>query len=86
MPSFRRLAGLLLAPLLLAAGSVHAGERHFLWEVAGADNTVYLLGSIHALRPKDYPLSEPVKQAFLESEAVVLEIRIPQGGGKARRR
>ena len=33
------------------------GALHSLWELHGKHNTVYLLGSIHVLRPSDYPLA-----------------------------
>jgi len=32
---------------------------HALWELHGKHNTVYILGSIHVLRPTDYPLAPP---------------------------
>ena len=80
MRPIRRILGWLLPVLLLTASAAEAGERHFLWEVAGRDNTVYLLGSIHALRAEDYPLAEPIERAFRQAEALVLEIRIPEGG------
>lgn len=69
-----------LLVLLLLAAPAGAQDRHFLWEVEGTHNTVYLLGSIHALRPGDYPLAPAIREAFREAEAVVLEIRIPEGG------
>src|SRR6267142_358028 len=36
---------------------------HSLWELHGKHNTVFLLGSIHVLRPGDYPLSPAVMLA-----------------------
>ena len=37
---------------------------HCLWELHGRHNTVYLLGSIHVLRPSDYPLAPAVLEAY----------------------
>ncbi|HKJ71249.1 MAG TPA: TraB/GumN family protein [Gammaproteobacteria bacterium] len=76
----RRLLAWLLALLLLAAAPVQAGHKHFLWKVAGETNTVYLLGSIHALRPGDYPLAPVMRRAFRDADALILEIRLPPAG------
>jgi uncharacterized protein len=45
-----------------------------LWKVSDQDNSVYLLGSFHLLRPSDYPLSADVGVAFEDAEAVVFEL------------
>lgn len=62
------LAGGNAAPARAASGA------HFLWKVTSKTNTVYLLGSVHALRESDYPLAEPIQKAFAGSDALVLEI------------
>jgi len=68
---------LLLAFLLLAAATSRAdGALHSLWELHGRHNTVYLLGSIHVLRPRDYPLAKPVLDAYADANAVVMEINL----------
>ena len=45
-----------------------------LWKVSDADNSVYLLGSFHLLKPDDYPLSKDVGIAFADAESVMFEI------------
>ena len=45
-----------------------------LWKVSDADNSLYLLGSFHLLKPSDYPLSKDVDAAFADAEAVVFEM------------
>jgi uncharacterized protein YbaP (TraB family) len=45
-----------------------------LWSVSDADNTVYLLGSFHALRASDYPLAPSVDAAFADAERVAFEL------------
>lgn len=45
-----------------------------LWKVSDADNSVYLLGSFHLLRPTDYPLSGDVDAAFADAESLVFEL------------
>lgn len=49
-------------------------ETAFLWEIETPTNTVYLLGSIHYLRPTDYPLSPAVQAAFQDAENLVFEV------------
>jgi uncharacterized protein YbaP (TraB family) len=51
-----------------------APALHSLWELHGKHNTVYLLGSIHVLRPQDYPLAPAVLQAYGDAKALVMEI------------
>ena len=64
---------ILLAALLLAA-SAHADGRHFLWRVSKGGNSLYLAGSVHVLRPSDYPLPAVMEQAFSGSDGLVEEI------------
>lgn len=45
-----------------------------LWKVSDADNSVYLLGSMHLLTEADYPLAPVVDAAFADSAQVVFEI------------
>ncbi|HEY9399939.1 MAG TPA: TraB/GumN family protein, partial [Luteimonas sp.] len=45
-----------------------------LWKVSDADNSVYLLGSFHLLKPGDYPLSKDIDAAFSDAESLVFEI------------
>jgi uncharacterized protein YbaP (TraB family) len=70
---------LLFSVLLLAAAPGRAdGALHSLWEVHGKHNTVYLLGSIHVLRTRDYPLAKPVLDAYADAKAVVMEINLDE--------
>lgn len=54
-----------------------------LWKVSDADNSVYLLGSFHLLKPVDYPLSKDVDAAFADSQALVFEIPPQEMGSPA---
>lgn len=63
--------------LLLAAcaqAEAPATQRALLWKVSDADNSLYLLGSFHALKPEDYPLPAAVDAAFEESEMLAFEV------------
>ncbi len=75
----RRLT-LALAVLVVAA-SVAVGDqpgtdpgKTFMWRVERGGTTVYLLGSIHAMKEESYPLPPIIEQAFAESEVVVFEV------------
>ena len=45
-----------------------------MWEVTDGDATVYLLGSIHMLRPETYPLDDAIYAAFDASAVVAFEL------------
>jgi len=71
----RRLATLLTLILVAAACRASAAEHKlFAWRVAGDPGTVYLLGSIHVVKPDLYPVPQPIEQAFAVSPELVKEI------------
>ena len=82
LSQFRLFKPLLLASLVAAAFAVNADAPRtagqspvpLLWKVSDADNSVYLLGSFHLLKPTDYPLSSDVDAAFKDAEALVFEM------------
>ncbi|MGK7874892.1 MAG: TraB/GumN family protein [Xenococcaceae cyanobacterium] len=53
-------------------------EKTFLWAVESDNNTVYLLGSVHFLRAKDYPLPQPIQDAFEDAEHLIFEIDLAE--------
>jgi uncharacterized protein YbaP (TraB family) len=72
--SFRRAA--CLAGLLAAAPAL--GDGAPLWTVAGPAGTVWLLGSVHVLRPQDYPLPAEVQRAYAGAERIVMELDLDE--------
>ena len=66
--------GLLLCGLLLCVTTRADSALHSLWELHGKHNTVYLLGSIHVLRPSDYPLAPAVMQAYAGAKSLYMEV------------
>ena len=64
-------AALLFITAWLAAGSAVALP---LWEITGTRNHVLLLGSIHTLRPSDYPLDPAIAAALDEADVVYMEL------------
>ena len=69
-----------LASIVTLAQPTRAEDRAFLWQIESPNNRVYLLGSIHLLRPADYPLSEPIQAAFNDAENVVFEVNLAETG------
>ncbi len=77
--TYARLAA--CACLLLGGwlqNTAQADTLHSLWEIHGAHNTVYLLGSIHVLRPADYPLPKAILNAYGDANSVVMEINLDE--------
>jgi uncharacterized protein len=87
-PSFARLSAaswsLFMAGVIAAAPAPKAppsssrtpqssGGKHCLWRVTDAKAPFYLLGSIHSLRKKDYPLPPVIEQTIQESQQFYLE-------------
>jgi uncharacterized protein len=58
--------------------AARADGLHPLWELHGKHNTVYLLGSIHVLRPSDYPLAPIVLRAYGSAKSVLMEINLAE--------
>jgi uncharacterized protein YbaP (TraB family) len=56
------------------AASASGSPVPLLWKVSDADNTVYLLGSFHALKPNDYPVAPQVDAAFKDAKLVAFEV------------
>jgi hypothetical protein len=59
-------------PLRAADGSV------FMWKAEKDGTTVYLLGSIHALKADAYPLPEAIEKAFNEVDVVAFEVDLEE--------
>lgn len=71
----RHAACVMIALLVaLAPRASPARDRSILWTVKGTHNTVYLLGSIHVLRPGDGGLSPAAEAAYADAERLVMEI------------
>ena len=69
-PRFAVIAWLAVAPFASQAENGH----HMLWEVKGAHNTVYLLGSVHMLKAADSTLPPEVLEAYKRSRTLVMEL------------
>jgi len=57
-----------------------------LWKVtAGNGDTLYLLGSVHVLDRRNYPLSDAIENAFTESQTVVFEVDFDEASATTKR-
>jgi uncharacterized protein len=73
-----RMLGLALSCVALTASVRADGPLHALWELHGKHNTVYILGSIHVLRPSDYPLAPAVLNAYGNAKSIFMEINLAE--------
>src|ERR1700685_2673864 len=73
-----RMLGLALSCVALSASVRADGPLHALWELHGQHNTVYILGSIHVLRPSDYPLAPVVLNAYGNAKSILMEINLAE--------
>ncbi|MBC8385046.1 MAG: TraB/GumN family protein [Candidatus Cloacimonetes bacterium] len=63
-----------LMTLLLVALLFGEAEKNFLWEIEKGDTKVYLMGSIHLMKPEVYPLTSIIEEAFEESDVLIVEV------------
>lgn len=61
---------------LLAAFSVTTNADTSVWAVTSGSNTVYLGGTVHLLRPSDYPLPAEYEEAYNASTEIYFETDI----------
>jgi len=65
----------LIAAFLAAVPAAAAdGQALSLWQVAGQQNRVYLLGSIHLLRREDHPLPAAIYAAYEDADKIIMEL------------
>jgi uncharacterized protein YbaP (TraB family) len=76
----RTRVGLILCSLFVCLAARADGALHSLWELHGKHNTVYLLGSIHVLRPRDYPLAPALLEAYGNAKSVLMEVNLEEMG------
>lgn len=73
------LAGLLCflpATTVKAEDNTNKSGKAFLWKIRSSTATVYLLGSLHALRNEMYPLNSSIINAYEKSDTLVLEVNM----------
>lgn len=72
-------AALALLSTVLAAPCARADDAHHtFWSVKGEHNTVYLLGSVHVLKPSDSDLPPEALRAYAAAKALVMEVDLAE--------
>ena len=56
--------------------AVEQTTRNCLWTVKTAANKIYLLGSLHLLKPNAYPLAAAIEKAYADSRVIIFETDI----------
>jgi uncharacterized protein YbaP (TraB family) len=69
-----RLLCTLILVLQLSGNFAAADEPAMLWVAQGKQNTVYMLGSIHLLRQRDYPLPKAIDLVYDDADVIVMEL------------
>ncbi len=69
-----------LLPFIVLMLSNKVSADTSVWEVKFDANTVYLGGTVHLLRPSDYPLPEEYEQAYQASSKIYLETDLSSMG------
>lgn len=68
------LPRILLALVALTSAMLAQAGPLPLWELEGTKNRVMLMGSVHFLRPSDYPLREGLRAAYETADTLIMEI------------
>lgn len=64
----------LLTVILLFLLTLSGASALPLWEIQGTENRIRVLGSVHFLRPQDYPLPKAITDAYHDADVVVMEL------------
>ena len=65
--------------LIMAAGSAapqSTGHPISMWQINGASNRIYLLGSVHVLRQQDHPIPTAIDKAYEDAEILIMEVDV----------
>lgn len=74
MESLRRPYGFFVCVFLLCLSQAKADTS--VWSVRSGDNVIYLGGTVHLLRPSDYPLPAEFEEAYQASSELYFETDI----------
>lgn len=62
----------------VAPAPAGAADKTFLWRVSSQSSSVYLLGSIHAMKEESYPLPASMEAAYDAVNTVVFEVNLDE--------
>src|SRR5262245_37137123 len=58
-------------PAAPKAAVTKAANKTFLWKATAGKSTVFLLGSVHMMKPQYYPLPQAMENAYKQAQALV---------------
>jgi uncharacterized protein YbaP (TraB family) len=70
------ILSLITIPHLQAASPPGSNGKLCLWQVNSKSSTVYLFGSIHAVKKEMYPLDRTIEDAFEKSDVLAVEVDV----------
>jgi len=75
-PSFSKRVIAAACVFVSLASNPAFAESHpvTMWQVEGQHNSIFLLGSIHLLREKDYPIPSVIYSAYDQAETLIMEL------------
>ncbi len=76
MPGRKSFYIIFLAILLYVIPCYASDNRGIFFEVKSRNSTLYILGSIHYMKPDFYPLNPLIEEVFNKSDFLVLEIAL----------
>ncbi|MCG8414329.1 MAG: TraB/GumN family protein [Pseudomonadales bacterium] len=76
MNSMRERMQLLLCGVVLLCSAPLASADSSVWQVKSDNTTLYLGGTVHLLRPSDYPLPTEYEEAYADSQELYFETDI----------
>ncbi|MBT8423110.1 MAG: TraB/GumN family protein [Gammaproteobacteria bacterium] len=74
----RMFSALALTALLALSSTAATAGPLPLWEIESADNRVLIMGSVHFLRPSDYPLRDGLNEAYDIADTITMEINMAE--------
>lgn len=69
--------------LLSSIVSLTVSAESSVWKVSKGNDYIYIGGTVHILPPSEFPLPKEFNQAYQKSDAIVLEVKLPDPSDSA---
>ena len=70
----RLIANIIAIAIVFSLPGLAASQPVTMWQTQGVQNKIFILGSIHLLRPSDYPIPSVIYDAYDEAETLIMEL------------
>ena len=70
----RLIANIIAVAIVFSLPGLAASQPVTMWQTQGVQNKIFILGSIHLLRPSDYPIPSVIYDAYDEAETLIMEL------------